>query len=325
MAEHRFSRRQAVGATGGALLVASGTRAQAIFSSRGSRLKSLGDSVYVPPRSISAVKDIYSRMTVGVRVAGQGPFAFVVDTGANQSVISCELAVQLTLPALAPAMLNGVAGMMMEPTTFASLEIGGKVLPDAAFSILPAAAIGGQGMLGLGHLGGQRLTLDFKASSIRIERSGRFWNEGRDVVVRGKQVDGQLTLVDADIAGVKITAFIDSGAQSTVGNLALRALASRKPTVGAFYPTPIVSATGQTIDAELADLPNLRIGGVRMPNWPVAFADLHTFRMWNLVERPAIQIGVDILSRFETVSLDFARNEVRFRLAGFDGALVTNV
>ena len=179
-------------------------------------------------------------------------------------------------------------------------------------------------MLGLGHLGGDRLTLDFKGSSIRIERAGRLWNDGRDVVVRGRQVDGQLTLVDADIAGLRITAFIDSGAQSTVGNMALRALAGRKPAVGAFYPTPIVSATGQTIDAELADLPNLRIGGVRLPNWPVAFADLHTFKMWNLIDRPAIQIGVDILSRFETVSLDFARNEVRFRIAGMDDALVTN-
>jgi hypothetical protein len=128
--------------------------------------------------------------------------------------------------------------------------------------------------------------------------------------------NGQLTLVDADLAGLRLTAFLDSGAQNTIGNMALRALAlSRNPT-SPWYETPIVSATGQTIQAEIADLPRLRVGNLNVPNWPVAFADLHTFKMWNLVDRPAILLGVDILSRFESVCLDFARDEVRFRLPG---------
>ena len=68
------------------------------------------------------------------------------------------------------------------------------------------------------------------------------------------------------------------------------------------------------MQADFADLPGLRIGGLSLPTWPVAFADLHTFRLWNLTDRPAILIGVDILSRFETVCLDFRHDEVRFRL-----------
>ncbi len=36
--------------------------------------------------------------------------------------------------------------------------------------------------------------------------------------------------------------------------------------------------------------------------------------MWRLTDRPAILLGVDVLSRFEWVCLDFARDEVRFRL-----------
>jgi hypothetical protein len=36
--------------------------------------------------------------------------------------------------------------------------------------------------------------------------------------------------------------------------------------------------------------------------------------LWDLVDRPAILIGVDVLSRFEAVSLDFARDEVRFQV-----------
>jgi hypothetical protein len=47
----------------------------------------------------------------------------------------------------------------------------------------------------------------------------------------------------------------------------------------------------------------------------VVFADLHTFRIWNLIDRPAILIGIDILSQFQTVALDFPRSEVRLQMS----------
>jgi len=120
--------------------------------------------------------------------------------------------------------------------------------------------------------------------------------------------------IHADVAGVRVVAFLDSGAQDTIGNMALRQLAIvRYPTIP-WRQTPILSVTGQTLPAELADLPALRIGGMHLPFWPVAFADLHVFEMWSLIDRPALLIGVDILTRFQTVCLDFVRDEVRFRL-----------
>ncbi len=132
--------------------------------------------------------------------------------------------------------------------------------------------------------------------------------------MKAKRRDGQLTLVDAFLGGVPLTAFIDSGAENTIGNMTLRQMALTRNPKSPWTMTPIVSSTGQVIMAEIADLPALRVGGLRLPNWPVAFADLHTFQMWNMVNKPAILIGVDILSRFEYVCLDFARDEVRFRL-----------
>jgi hypothetical protein len=90
------------------------------------------------------------------------------------------------------------------------------------------------------------------------------------------------------------------------------------------YPTsvwaeaPIVSVTGQTIESDLADLPHLRIGGMKLPHWRVAFSDLHTFQLWGLVDRPAILLGIDVLSRFERVTLDFSRDEVRFLMPESD-------
>jgi hypothetical protein len=268
---------------------------------------------YVPPADLKTVIDIYSRMTAPVRVNGAGPFPFIVDTGANQSVISDTLAAQLSLAPGPSELLNGVAGQQMTLTTGARLDVGGRAEVDVVLSVLPQAAIGGLGMLGVDRLAGQTLTLDFAHQRLLIEEARRARRDRGDVVMRARRRDGQLTLVDADLAGTPLIAFIDSGAQSTIGNLALRDLAIVRNPAVLWDQTPVVSATGQTIPAQMADFPGLRIGGLHLPSWPVAFADLHTFHMWSLIDRPALMIGVDVLSRFNYVSLDFLRNEVRFR------------
>jgi len=271
-------------------------------------------SHYQPPTRISAVMDIYKRMTTSVKVAGAGPYQFVADTGANQSVVSTEVAAKLGL-LLGPAQqLNGVAGVQLTPTTEASVEIGPRPKRQATLSVLPEAAIGAPGMLGLDLLDGAQLTLDFSRQTLTIDDDVGRSGMNDEIHLKAHRRDGQLTLVDADLAGIRVTAFLDSGAQDTIGNMALRDLAVTRYPLTPFRPIPIVSVTGQSIDAVFADLPGLRIGGLSVPSWPVAFADLHTFRMWDLVNRPAILIGVDILSRFETVCLDFRRDEVRLRL-----------
>ena len=298
----------------GGLLVPEAAIGAVVERATASRLTPTQDQPYYPPTELSTVADIYRRMTAPVQVNGAGPFDFVVDTGANPSVISQELLTHLNLPSGPPAPLNGVAGIQIAPTTTASLSFGGRNAPLAGLSILPRAAIGGAGMLGLDRLEGDQLTLDFKGQTLRIDSGARSPRDPEGIRVKAHRRDGQLTLIDVDIARVPLTAFIDSGAQSTIGNMALRSMAIDRNPSAPWISTPIVSATGQMIPAVMADLPHLRIGGVILPNWPVAFADLHTFKMWNLIDKPAILIGVDLLSRFRSVCLDFARNEVRFLL-----------
>ncbi len=312
MAQDRLTRRNAAALLAGALAGAGSARAAKAFrSTSGTRLE---PPHYTPPINIAAVNDLYRRMTAPIRVNGQGPFPFVIDTGSNQTVISQELAAQLGLPLGEPAALNGVAGIQMSPTTRARLDVGPRRHRDAALSVLSQADIGGMGLLGLEDLDDQAVTLDFRGKMLRIEPGRRSVNDVDAVAVKAHRRNGQLTLIDADLAGLHVTAFIDSGAQNTIGNLALRDLALTRNPLSPWLQTPIVSATGQVIQAEIADLPHLRVGTLNMPNWPVAFADLHTFRMWKLIDRPAILLGVDVLSRFEAVCLDFHLDEVRFRL-----------
>jgi predicted aspartyl protease len=267
-----------------------------------------------PGADLRTYTDLYERMTAPVRVNGQGPFAFVVDTGANRSVISTELAAQLSLIQGPDEPVNGAAGIRIAPTVTVNMGVGARSESEQVLSVLPAGAIGGLGMLGVDRLEGQRVTLDFRAKALRIETSGHGVHSPNDIVIPAHRQNGQLTLIDAELSGAALTAFVDSGAQSTIGNPALRALAhAREP--GILWTTAsILSATGQMISAEVAQIPNLRVGGLELKNVPVAFADLHTFHLWPLAERPALLIGVDVLSQFDYVALDFGRGEVRFHL-----------
>jgi hypothetical protein len=275
---------------------------------------------YDPPTTLKALFDLYSRMTAPVRVNGRGPYPFVVDTGANQSVISETLAAALGLARGPLELLNSTTGAKLAPTAGAVIGIGDRRPVAVTLGVLPREAVGAAGLLGVDRLGGQRLTLDFAGQRLAIEPSDRAWRDPGDVVLKASRRDGQLTLVDAQFAGAPVTAFLDSGAQSTIGNLALKRLASAHHPEVSWIEAPVLSVTGQTMMAQIAGFPGFRIGGLDLPTWPVAFADLHTFAMWNLIEPPALMIGVDVLSRFKAVSLDFGRDEVRFHdvaAAGF--------
>jgi len=274
------------------------------------------EGAYKPPTDLRTIVDIYKRMTGPVRIDGTGPYPFVVDTGANQSVVSDEIAAKLGLKAGEPQALNGVAGVEITPTVTATLQFGARTSRGVTLSVLPGASLAAPGMLGLDQLEGARLTLDFHHELVTIDEGGPelTGGGGNAFRMRARRRDGQLTLVDANLAGIPVTAFLDSGAQDTIGNMALRELAITRYPLVPVQQVPIVSVTGQTITADFADLPSFRIGGVTLPNWPIAFADLHIFRMWDLTRTPAILIGVDVMSRFDTVCLDFRRDEVAFRL-----------
>jgi hypothetical protein len=310
-----LDRRTFAGALVAAGLIPAGRAAAAIVDLQPSSAAThIPPKVYVPPSDLKTILDIYKRMTVQVRINDSGPYAFVVDTGANQSVIAAEIATQLNLPAGDDQPLNGVAGVQITPTVHAELRIADRPMDRTLVSVLPSAAIGGLGILGLDQLDGGRLTLDFRRQTLSIDSGNDLPGLGNEMSLKAHRRNGQLILVDADLAGIPVAAFLDSGAQDTIGNMALRQLAITRYPTAAWSQTPIISVTGQIIAGEMADLPAFRIGGTRLPNWPMAFADLHTFQMWDLINRPAILIGIDILSRFETVCLDFGRDEVRMRL-----------
>jgi hypothetical protein len=134
------------------------------------------------------------------------------------------------------------------------------------------------------------------------------------IVVTAKSRYGQLILVDSDVGGLPITVIIDSGAQNSVGNLALQRLLAKRRKVRNFVPMTMTDVTGATIAAELASVDGIRIGGFTINDVAVAFVDAHPFKKFDLLNRPAMLLGMDTLRAFRRVSVDFAQRKVRFLL-----------
>jgi hypothetical protein len=280
---------------------------------------------------IRAGFDAVQRMTVPAFVEDGGPYNFVVDTGANHSVMASELAAELSLPSGGRAAIHGIAGIdPAETVTVKRITVGGLRSRRMRMPLLPRHYLGADGLLGVDVLSRRRVTLDFRTNRFSIAPSDtgltadtraiptRLPRSALDptlVVVPARQRFGQLTIVDAEVDGVPVTAFLDSGAETTVGNLALRdAVLTRQPGLRSqLLVVQLISVTGQTMAGEMSSIPPLRLGGLRIGNLSCVFADLHTFRIWDLLDRPAILVGVDVMRHFDSIELDFGRSLVTFR------------
>ncbi|MFS0736554.1 retroviral-like aspartic protease family protein [Sphingomonas sp. 1P06PA] len=266
-------------------------------------------------------RDRVQRMTVPVLVNGAGPYPFVVDTGADRSVVSRRLQAELALPHDGAVTLHGITGAeTIQTARVARMGVGKREIADVRAPVLSEGNLGARGMLGIDAINDQRVTMDFKANRMTIAPAPR--REQRDsdeIVVTARRRFGQLILADMRIDGRKVYAIIDSGAENSIGNTELMTLLENKR-IGRPLSVTLTSVTGATTVASLRKVPKIVIGGVTLVNIPIAFADIHTFRQFGIGDKPAMLIGMDVLRIFERVSLDFRQKRVRFRLRDDEGA-----
>lgn len=270
------------------------------------------------PTSIAISRQLFEHITAPVTLNGQGPYRFMVDTGANVSCVSSELADQLALPRGREVQVHTVVGRRGRPSVVVDqLVIGARVRKKVLAPVLPMSSFDVDGVLGIDWLKGQRLVMGFADNTLEITRSRREASAKDKVVVPARRKSGQLTIVDADVNGRPISAMIDSGSQFSLGNTALRRLVARLDPGAVRRATSvgIVSIAGERFTGEQIYLPFIRLGGLNLGNVPVVFSDMPIFKLWELYETPTIMIGIDLLTQFETVSVDFGRSAVRFDIA----------
>ncbi len=268
---------------------------------------------------IGAGEDRYDRLTIPVRIDGQGPFDFVVDTGADRSVLSQDIADRLGLEAGKPVLVQGLIGAEVAQTVKApELDLGKIVLKALDMPVLSRERLGADGLLGVDALQKRRLIMDFRERRLEIQAaSGAFYPSSTrtDAFVPVRDRFGRLVIIDANANQVPVAAFIDSGAGMSIGNRALaNAIRSKGDWRGSAYTVPLYGVTSHEATGEVRVLDSVRLGGVRFRDIPVLIADLDLFHQWGVGSRPTLLLGVNVLRLFSRVEMDYGRKRVMFRV-----------
>lgn len=132
------------------------------------------------------------------------------------------------------------------------------------------------------------------------------------IVVTGRRLHGRLILTDARIEGEKVTVVIDTGAEMSIGNEALRRRLERKRKLRNVTPVTLLSVTGDSFQVDYTTIRRVALGELVIQHLPIGFKDVHPFKRMGMLDRPAILLGMDALRLFEQVSVDFERRQVRF-------------
>ena len=274
----------------------------------------IDDTLAIGGEDIKARK-IDTRMTVEVRVNGRGPYHFLVDSGADSSVVGMRIARELQLPLGTPVTLNGMTGTAQVGRVLVSeLTLGPSTIRNLELPVLNESDLGGEGLIGIDALVEQRLMMDFEKRVIKSEdarQPAQFI--GGEIVVTARRRRGQLILTQVSAARIKLEAVIDTGSEITIGNLALRDRLIHGNR-DKFVTIPVMGVTGVTSELQLAKVAELRLGSVTLRDVPIAFADVPPFHVFGLLKEPALLLGTDLLETFRRVSLDFRARKVRFQL-----------
>ena len=257
-------------------------------------------------------RERYHRMTVPVTIQGQGPFNFLIDTGAQATVLSRDVADRLMLNDRGTATLIGMASSrQVETTPIDDFTLGSRSFYIRQAPVLERANIGeADGILGLDSLQDQRVLLDFAKRRISVADAEELGgNRGYEIVVKARELLGQLIITNARIDGVHVAVIVDTGAQGSVGNMALfnRLRRNRK-----LDDTEMTDVNGITLGGVVRVAGELEMGRASIQNFPVLFADSRPFHILGLADEPALILGMSELKLFRRVAIDFKTQRVLF-------------
>lgn len=262
---------------------------------------------------LQARRDLHARLTVPVQIGEHGPFNFLIDTGAERTVLSHDLAARIGLVASGSARVMGVAGtQQVQLVDVEELNLGRRSFYGLSAPLLEDRFIGADGIIGLDSLQDQRVLLDFENNRLAIDDSKHLGgNKGFEIVVTARRRSGQLIVTNALVDGVRTDIVIDTGAETSIGNLALqRAMADRHRS----EPSLLVSVTGQQVVTQSGYARTVQFGKLTLNNTLLAFTDAPPFARLGLRERPAMLLGMNQLRMFKRVAIDFKSRRVLFDL-----------
>jgi hypothetical protein len=254
-------------------------------------------------------------------INGQGPFRFVLDTGANRSVLTPQLATHLGLTVSTSNRLTmtGVTGSASVPTVAVDqLKVGEVELRHVELPVAAGLSDDVSGTLGVDALPDTRVLLDFTGRRIQIRKAHRESLMDGFTRIRAQCRFERLMVVRATVGRLAVKAVVDTGSQFTLGNRALRAKLGFPEKLDPVRTTDVIGETLERQRGERRPVPVVRVGTLQSPTPSFIFGDFHVFKLWGLEDEPAIVMGMDMLGSLDQLIIDYQRCEIRVRPSGED-------
>lgn len=271
--------------------------------------------------TVGAQTDLGQRMTVGLRVNGRGIYHFVVDTGADRSVIAEDIAGALKLTRGDTVLLEGLVRQVASTTAAVdSLSIGSITRTNLNLPLLPRSLLQADGYLGLDVLADSRVVFDFEKHTVHLglpqSPLRALFGGGNDVRVRSTGASGHLRALGCSVDDVPATAFVDTGAEVSAGNRALlQALIRQHGGYPELGTVRLSGVTGGAIMGHVVSTSVIRFQELQFTAGTLVIADFPVFDIWGLSKEPALLIGMNYVRQLARMSIDYRLKEIRFGVA----------
>jgi predicted aspartyl protease len=259
--------------------------------------------------------DSSGHFTMAVRLNGQGPFRFIVDTGSGASAPLRRIVARLKAQSGQQMQVIGANGSEENSSVVvADFRSGVFDRHDESMPLI-STDLGADvdGVLGMNAFLEGRIEFDFDQRTLFASASGP--PPEQFIVLPGEILLDHLLVVDVAVNGVHAKAVIDTGSKRTVANPQLQTALGFQLGDSRLIPVnKIGGATSQLTQAFKTTLGTLSIGGrMTIADPEIVFSDLPIFHALGLDNGPAMIIGIDRLSRLQAMAIDYPRAELQMR------------
>lgn len=269
-----------------------------------------------PRYAAPTLRDRIGRIWAPVVINGRGPYRLVLDTGATRSAVIQQVVNSLGIPVtqLASVRVTGVTGTAVVPTVpIDRMEVGDLTMDSTDLPVVADVFGGAQGVLGTEGLGDKRILIDFGRDRVSIMRSKGQLNKSGFETLPLRHLRDSLLALDVRVGGIRTKAIIDTGAQVSIGNNALRTALARR----GIKDVTKQEIEGVTLDVAHGDMmraPPIEVGALKFTGVYITYGDMYIFDRWRLMDEPTLVLGMDVLGTVDVLVIDYRLRELQIRL-----------
>ena len=261
-------------------------------------------------------KDTAGRAVALIDINGQGPFRFILDTGANRSVISQALATRLGLSQSGVGLVHSVDSaelavlVNVESLSFGTLHLSGGETP-----VLDGPMLGSEhGLLGMDGMAGRLLHVDFTKNCVEIYEHAAPMSMKGWLSVPARMRFGSMLMIEGAIMGVRVNVLLDTGSDISLANERFREALLGVGARSVEYRNGHAFTAGRPIVlARRVWTPRLFLGHTVVESVNAYIGDFHIFDLWGLQDEPTLLIGMDVLAHAREMAIDYEKGVVFFR------------